>query len=167
VYVNGYLAGVADDFDGVFQRLRLQAGEYEIVCYLPGHQSWGQRLLALPGRDYRLRHDMIPLAPGELDDPRPDAASWPYPTYPPGIGEVDDESFGTLSIRVQPTDAAVVIDGEVWQPSDQASAVIVQLAEGSHDVEASKAGYRTFSAEVIVRRGETTHLNISLSATER
>ena len=35
VYVDGYAAGVVDDYDGVFQRLRLVPGPHEIVIYHP------------------------------------------------------------------------------------------------------------------------------------
>jgi hypothetical protein len=38
------------------------------------------------------------------------------------------------------------------------------LSEGSHHVEVRKSGYRTYSSEVQVRRGETVPLNVSLSA---
>ena len=33
VYVDGYLAGIVDDFDGFMQRLRLPPGEHEIELY--------------------------------------------------------------------------------------------------------------------------------------
>src|SRR5262245_60806499 len=39
VYVDGYYAGVVDDFDGVFQRLRVQPGEHEIELYLDGYRA--------------------------------------------------------------------------------------------------------------------------------
>ena len=38
VYVDGYLAGVADDFDGTFQRLHLRPGGHEITLFLDGHR---------------------------------------------------------------------------------------------------------------------------------
>ena len=36
VYVDGYYAGVVDDFDGVFQRLTLEAGPHQIELDAPG-----------------------------------------------------------------------------------------------------------------------------------
>src|SRR4051794_31779177 len=33
VYLDGYLVGTVDDFDGMTQRLRLPAGEHEIELY--------------------------------------------------------------------------------------------------------------------------------------
>ena len=38
VYVDGYYAGVVDDFDGVFQRLTIQAGPHQIELDAPGLQ---------------------------------------------------------------------------------------------------------------------------------
>ncbi len=37
VYVDGYRAGVVDDFDGIFQRLRLRPGEHDLTIYLAGY----------------------------------------------------------------------------------------------------------------------------------
>jgi PEGA domain-containing protein len=38
VYVDGYYAGVVDDFDGVFQRLHLETGAHRIVVRAPGYE---------------------------------------------------------------------------------------------------------------------------------
>lgn len=39
VYVDGYLVGTVDDFDGWSQRLRLQPGEHEIELFLDGYRQ--------------------------------------------------------------------------------------------------------------------------------
>ena len=39
VYVDGYFAGVVDDFDGVFQRLRLEPGPHRIEISADGYQT--------------------------------------------------------------------------------------------------------------------------------
>ena len=39
VYVDGYYAGVVDDFDGFFQRLTLEVGPHEIEVEVPGDDS--------------------------------------------------------------------------------------------------------------------------------
>jgi hypothetical protein len=38
VYVDGFYVGVVDDFDGVFQRLRLEPGPHRIEIRSPQHQ---------------------------------------------------------------------------------------------------------------------------------
>lgn len=63
VFVDGYYVGTVDDFDGIFQRLRLAPGEYELTLYLPGYQTVTQQLLLQPDRTLRLKHVMVPLAP--------------------------------------------------------------------------------------------------------
>jgi hypothetical protein len=45
VFVDGYFAGRVDDFDGRFQRLRIQPGEHELTLYLEGHRKITQQVL--------------------------------------------------------------------------------------------------------------------------
>ena len=39
VYVDGYYAGNVDDFDGSFQRLRVEPGEHEIAIFREGFRT--------------------------------------------------------------------------------------------------------------------------------
>jgi PEGA domain len=39
VYVDGYYAGIVDDFDGVFQRLHLPEGPHRIEVRAPGYDT--------------------------------------------------------------------------------------------------------------------------------
>ena len=75
---------------------------------------------------------------------------------------VQSDRYGSMAVRVQPLDAEVFVDGEAWQ-SPQAGSITLQLSEGVHRVEVRKQGYRTYSAEVRVRRGDSTSVNVSLS----
>lgn len=86
VYVDGYYAGVVDDFDGTFQRLHITPGQHEIVIYLRGYQSLTRRLYLEPGRKRLIEGVMEPLAAGEAQDPEP------VPTMPPP--PPDDEFYG-------------------------------------------------------------------------
>jgi len=76
-------------------------------------------------------------------------------------GQRDD--FGTLAIRVQPGDAEILIDGERWDGSDGGSRLNVQLGEGAHRVEIRRDGYKSYTANVRIRRGQTEALNVSLT----
>jgi hypothetical protein len=69
VYVDGYLAGEADDFDGIFQRLRLRPGGHEVTLFLEGHRTVRERLYFSPGSTVKLRVNMEPLPPGETAEP--------------------------------------------------------------------------------------------------
>ncbi len=167
VFVDGYYAGTVDDFDGIFQRLRLAAGEYEVTLYLPGHRTVTQQLLLQPGRTLRVKHVMVPLAPTDPPEPRPVATAWrPSPELPPqaasGRSADLDVSFGEIAIRVQPADADVLIDGERWAGPANDEALVLQIAPGPHRIEVRKDGYRGYSAQIDVRAGETAPINVSL-----
>jgi hypothetical protein len=178
VYVDGYFVGLVDDFDGWSQRLRLVPGEHEIAFYLEGYRPVHEKLLFRPSAGYKLRHALEKLAPGEPMPPRPEPAPGApqaapprppdeQPAYeraePPG-GEAPPEAneFGTLALRVQPDDAAVQIDGERWDGPLGGSRLQVQLAQGRHRLVVSKEGYRSYVADIEVRAGEVTTLNVSL-----
>jgi hypothetical protein len=86
VFVDGYFAGRVDDFDGRFQRLRIQPGEHELTLYLEGHRKVTQRVLIQPRATFRIRYTMSPLAAGDVPDVRrrrlPDGAT---PRLPMGL----------------------------------------------------------------------------------
>jgi hypothetical protein len=50
VYVDGYYAGVVDDFDGTFQRLELEEGPHEIEIRAPGFPPLRYDVNVEPGR---------------------------------------------------------------------------------------------------------------------
>ncbi len=62
VYVDGAHAGVFDDFDGIFQRLSLRPGQYEIEIRLDGYRTFRRQVLVSRGRTYRVRHRIEPDA---------------------------------------------------------------------------------------------------------
>jgi hypothetical protein len=180
VYVDGYYAGVVDDFDGMFQRLHLEPGQHEVTLYLPGHRSASQRIFLQDQKTFRIRHEMEPRPAGEPDDARPAAA--PRTTAPRTTRDRDlnrppdrrpppdrdnavrgDASFGAIAIRVQPADAEVFIDGERWEGPGDDEALVVQVAPGPHRVEVRRDGYRPYTGEVMVTAAETSAVNVGLS----
>jgi len=179
VYVDGYFAGTVDDFDGFAQRLDVPAGEHEIQLYLDGYRTIREKILFRPGATYKIKQTMERLGPGETAEPRaqkpdpPSGASgpgpWGDPSMSPDSGEREmaASSFGTLSIRVQPSGATVTVDGERWDGPDGQERLAIQLTEGTHRVDVRKDGYRAYSTEVRVRRGDITTLNISLPQEQR
>ena len=191
VFVDGYFAGTADDFDGVFQRLNIEPGEHEIVIYLEGHRPFSQRLYLQPGKSFNIRHTMEPLGPGEAAPPRPQTAPLQGraggpryddrgPVGPPDArgagpgrgagggrgrqgGPAAAEGFGSLSLRVQPADAQVLIDGEVWQGSLDGERLVIQLGAGTHSVEIRKEGYRSYLTDIPIGNGQARTLNVALT----
>ncbi len=176
VYVDGFRAGIVDDFDGFAQRLRLAPGEHVIELYLDGYRSITENVLFQPGETYRLRHTMEPLPPGEAAPPRPmpgatpapppmhyDAFGRPNPNAPAAPAA---QGGGVLAIRVQPVDATVLVDGEQWQASGGAR-LDLQVTAGAHRVEVRKDGYLPFSTTVQITAGQTTPVNVSLTKGEQ
>ena len=185
VYVDGHLAGIVDQFDGMFQSLSVEPGGREITVYLEGYRSIRQSLYLSPGSTYRIKGALEKLAAGEPNEPRPQPApEQPEPQaqappqyrspqpqgpppdrpapdqYPPVAG---DSRFGQVAIRVQPGDAEVLIDGEAWRHPAGVDRLVVHLSGGTHRVEIRKDGYDPFVTAVEIKRGETTVLNVSLA----
>jgi PEGA domain-containing protein len=78
VYVDGYYAGVADDFDGAFQRLHTSPGGHAVTLRLEGYRTVTQNIYVRPNSTFKLTETMEKLAPGEVSEPVP------LPTVPPG-----------------------------------------------------------------------------------
>ena len=182
VFVDGYYAGLVDDFDGMLQRLRVEPGQHEITLYHAGYRTVRQRVYLARDRTFKIRLQMELLAPGEVGEARPVPAappvgvqpSRPLPRDPRGVPPASvpppnaapttaaPSSTGRLTIHVQPADADVVIDGQPWPASPGPDTVAIDLSEGRHVIQVRKAGYVGYLTEVEVRRGETTTLNVSL-----
>jgi PEGA domain len=189
VYVDGFYAGIVDDFDGVFQRLRVSPGSHELTLYLEGYRTVHRPLSLAPRSTLDVRDRMERLAAGETSEkpspapavPPPPPGSYvpprpptrgPFapppgeppaaPVAPPAAAPGGAGDVGTIVVHVQPGGADVVIDGESWTSSDDAR-LVVQVSAGRHHVEIRKAGYRALTIEVEIRPGATTPLNVSLS----
>lgn len=63
VYVDGYYAGVVNDFDGVFQHLELAPGLHRIEIRAPGFAPIVFDVRAEAGRTITYRAQMVPYAP--------------------------------------------------------------------------------------------------------
>ena len=60
VYVDGYFAGHVDDFDGTFQGLRLEEGEYRIEIVAPGYEPLEIDIRVQAGRKVTYRGELRP-----------------------------------------------------------------------------------------------------------
>ena len=82
VYVDGYYAGLVDDYDGAFQRLRTAPGGHEITLFLEGYRTYSERVYLSADNTLKLKHRMERLASGETAQRPP--APQPPPQYQPG-----------------------------------------------------------------------------------
>jgi hypothetical protein len=179
VYVDRYYAGVADDFDGLFQRLYVAPGRHQITLKLEGYRSHSFMIYAAPGRTMKLHWNMVrgtgqdepedlagnappDAAPAVDDGHERDDDDTPPPAYEtdgPDRPTAPQGSFGTLSLDVHPRDAAVYIDGTL---SPQAMHDDVRLPAGPHKIQVVRPGYHNFEREVDIRAGKTADLDVHL-----
>jgi len=179
VYVDGFYAGIVDDFNGVFQALPLTAGGHTIVLYLEGYRTVRHNIYLRPASRFTLRATMERLPAGVTSEPpelapavpAPPAGTYRTPVTPPATPLPQPAprpsqavGFGTLDLYVQPASAEVTIDGQRWVSSDEGH-FMVQVPAGKHRVEVSKSGYRQFTTEIEIREGEALPLNVSLITT--
>jgi hypothetical protein len=173
VYVDGRLAGRVDSFDGTFQRLYVEPGGREITVYHEQFRPFTEKLYLSPREGYKIQRAMEPLGPGEAAPPRPAPVSAPasprereerMSRYPSRDRDYERSNrFGTLSIRVQPLDAEIVIDGERWEFSGSRERLAIELSEGPHQVEIRKDGLEPYETTVNIRAGEAASINVSLT----
>ena len=71
VYVDGYYAGIVDDFDGTFQRLRVEPGEHELELWLDGYRTVRQKVYLTQDNTFRVKYQMERLAAGQAPEPKP------------------------------------------------------------------------------------------------
>jgi len=79
VYVDGYYAGTVNDFDGTFQRLRVAPGEHELEVFKEGFHAFRQKVYLAPDNTFKIKQALVPLAPGDQPEQRPQPL-----TPPPG-----------------------------------------------------------------------------------
>ena len=60
VFVDGYYAGIVDEFDGLFQSLRLDGGGHKIEVRMPGYEDFQLDVHVQPGRKFTIRADLRP-----------------------------------------------------------------------------------------------------------
>ena len=173
VFIDGHFAGTADDYDGTFQRLYVEPGEHTVELFHPQHQTVSQNVYVQPDKTFTMKLNMPQLAPADPAPTRPtpsqpapnqsaqDAPRRPRPSQPGSLGAGSE--FGAVSLRVQPRDAEILIDGERWDGAADGSRLVIELAPGVHQVEVRKDGFRTYHSDVTVRRGQTTTVNIGLA----
>lgn len=71
VFIDGYRAGIVDNFDGIFQRLHVRPGGHDLVVRLPGYRTFETHIYASPGSSQSVKMHLLPLAPGETLGPPP------------------------------------------------------------------------------------------------
>jgi hypothetical protein len=63
VYVDGYYAGIVDDFDGAWQRVALEPGPHRFEIVAPGFETLTFEVNVRPNETVRYRGDLMRLVP--------------------------------------------------------------------------------------------------------
>ncbi len=71
VYVDGYFAGRATDFDGAFQALHVVPGGHAITVRLDGFRTLTEDVYVRPDSTFKMKATLQPLAIGEMSAPVP------------------------------------------------------------------------------------------------
>lgn len=174
IYVDGFYAGIVEDFDGFFEGLPLPPGGHRVVLYRDGYRTSMHSIYFRPGSTFTLRETLERLPAGVRSEPPelapavppPPAGSYATPrTLQPLIGRppiwIAATGFGTLDLSVQPATASVRIDGFSWATSE-AGHFVVQTPVGRHRIVVEETGFQRFETEIEVREGEAMPLNVSL-----
>jgi hypothetical protein len=173
VYVDDYYAGVADDFDGIFQRLNLSTGRHDISLRLDGYETHRVKLYVPLDHTLKIKHEMVrgsseKVSESTVGDPVDEAR---YSRDPDDDYENDrdhrDETRpdnrgerGTVRLDVTPSDASIYVDG-VFRGTGQ-DLRRVTLPEGTHRLEVVRPGYRTLERDIDVTAGEVEEVDVDL-----
>jgi hypothetical protein len=187
VYVDGYYAGIVDDFDGLFQRLNISPGRHEIMFKLEGFRTYRVRVYVPLDQTLKIHYRMVPGSGAEIDDatagvpgddPRYDSRddgryderydsrddgrndARPSRDRAEGYDRPDNAEMGTLRVDVRPADASVYVDGDFRGTGRQLRTL--SLPAGRHRIEIVRPGFRTVERDVEVRPGHTTDLGVDL-----
>jgi PEGA domain len=110
VYVDGYYAGVVDDFDGTFQRLHVAPGQHELELYLDGYRPAKQQLYLTADKTVKVKYALEKLGAGEQAEPRPQPVNPPpaaqgppnAPNPPPEAYPPSQPPRGPMGRRMPP-----------------------------------------------------------------
>ena len=187
VFVDGYFVGTADKFDGSMQRLRVEAGAHELEFYLEGYRTARQPVLFRQEGTVTIKLAMEAVGPGETSErPTPTVP-------PAGDRQPQDPAGPPEGYRGRPADRMPPPDriprprprrsrrlrhaghpgaaGRRGDPDRRralgwirgGNRLSVQLVDGPHRVEIRREGFRPYTANVRVKRGQTETLNVSLT----
>ncbi len=182
VFVDGYYAGIADDFNGRSQRLRLPAGRHEIVLKFEGYRTHRIKVYVPAGQPLKIHYRMArgtgedaeDLAPdGHLDKTRGPRDQEQHGALPgPGAdgdrgevsrgdrGESGGHGNGELRVSVRPSDAVLYVDGEFRGSGRQVRRLA--LAPGRHSIEVVRPGFQTFERAIDVEQDRPVDLDVEL-----
>lgn len=101
--------------------------------------------------------------PYRAGQPPHDVEVRPGQPQPPPPEQVPAGRFGTLSLRIQPADAEILVDDHPWTGAAEDMRLSIRLSAGRHHIEVRKAGFETYTEDVLIRPDNTMSLNVGLT----
>ncbi|MEW6067875.1 MAG: PEGA domain-containing protein [Nitrospirota bacterium] len=156
VSVDGEYRGIADDFDGIPSYLVLSEGSHKITFRKKGYSSVSFVVNVIPAQAITLDITMETI--------KEETA----PSVEERIYQLDMEGVGYVELDIKPSDAVIYIDGYFYGVASQfkETAETVALKSGSHQIEILKPGYVTYTANMLIEKGKTKILKITLDKKE-
>lgn len=179
VYVDGYYAGIADDFDGILQRLNVPPGRHDITLKLEGYRTQHFKVYVPVDDTIKIHYNMV-RGSGEATSEEfagpPDADYARVRDMSDDDRRRDDDRYrrggdddydgrdrgdtGSVRLSVSPRDASVYVDGEFRGSGRDSSSL--RLRPGRHRIEVVRPGYRTIEREIEVESGRSTSVAFEL-----
>ena len=171
VFIDGYYVGLVDEFDGVFQRLRLEPGPKQLKIRSPGFQTLIVEVRIIAGRTITYEAGMHAGDPGPQPRPEPLAA---VPESTPsenlmglpvserasqqhGVNyKTPPSTLGGILLKVDPSEARIFVDGYyvgIVNDFDGSRGLI--LESGPKTIKIQSDGYEDIVIEVRILPGET------------
>jgi hypothetical protein len=157
--LDGEDLGKVKQFNGNWDRLALAPGVHTLEFRADGYRTLRLEMEAESGSFYRLDYRM---EKGEGEDPRSSRLSSRNERR--ASEGTQGIRTGLISIRVQPGDASVYLDGEFLGGGRELSRLhgALPVAAGSHRIEIVRPGYKARQLEVEVTGEEPLRLDVTL-----
>ena len=176
VYVDGVFVGQARDYNGTWDLLWLEPGEYRVEFRYPGYMTlevsvtieaggYGrvlERLQTGQGRDPR--SSPTPVAAAVTDNPPQPAQGYIVDSPRNEPSREGTLRTGFLTIDAAPPDAAVYLDGEFLGRADELARLhgALPVARGRHVIEVVRPGFSSERVEVEVGDSEPAKVVVTL-----
>jgi len=184
VYVDGYYAGEVDDFNGLFQRLRVRPGRHEITLKLAGYRTHRIKVYVPVDRTLRIHHHMergesadatedvigspemeeasqAPVEREEEESVVEEPATGEPEAEEPEASEPEAAALTTeVHIAVEPGDAAIYVDGEFLGTGNDVEGF--DLPAGKHRLEVVRPGHATFVKELDIAKQGKQELELKI-----
>ena len=113
-----------------------------------------------------------PEPPTARDDEAQQGGGVRFPGQHPGFDRgIDPRQLrqlprpsGTLSLRVQPADAEIFVNGDRWGAGGGPGPAAIELPEGRHRIEVRKNGFAPYAQDVLIRYRGTLSMSVDLQA---